>query len=31
VALLRSSALAVRAAEMGGYQVDRAGDVRFAP
>lgn len=31
VAFLRSSALAVRAAEMGGYEIDRAGDVRFAP
>jgi len=31
VAFLRSSALAQRAAEMGGYDIDHAGDVRFAP
>ena len=31
VAFLRSSALAERATEMGGYETDHAGDVRFAP
>jgi molybdate-binding protein len=30
-AFLRSPALAGRAAEMGGYEVDRAGEVRFVP
>jgi excisionase family DNA binding protein len=31
VVFLRSPALAARAAEMGGYEIGHAGDVRFAP